>query len=66
MESDGSDIEVVISNNELEVLRKEGSSDANSFIASSSSSDGDEDADSSKDEEYGSARPDKASDDDED
>jgi hypothetical protein len=56
VESDGSDIEVVISDDESEELGDEDSSDADSFIASSSSSsDGGEDDDVSADGEHDSA-----------
>lgn len=52
---------MVISDNKLEELGDEGSSNVNSFITSSSSN-RDEDNDVSKDEEYGSARHNKVGD----
>jgi hypothetical protein len=61
VESDSSNIKVVISDNKLEELGDEGSSNVNSFITSSSSNK-DKDDDVSKDKEYGSARHNKVSD----
>jgi hypothetical protein len=65
VESDGSDIEVVISDDESEESGSEDSSDVDNFIASSSSDDGDEDDNGSKDEEHGTAEHDDAGDEEE-
>ena len=60
VESDGSDIEVVVSDDESEDLEDEESSDLENFIASSSSgSDDDGEDNASDDEEYSSDKYDK-------
>jgi hypothetical protein len=64
-ESDGSDIEVVISDDESEESGDEDSSDANSFIASSGSDEDEEDNVSNSEEEYGPAGHDEAGDEEE-